>query len=74
MKEFTCIVCGTKGFDRSFSETKMFCSKKCKRKHMASFLTQCKYNDAVLCERQKCNNCGWNPEVDKRRKEMLGNG
>lgn len=74
MKEFTCIVCGARGFDRSLSENKMYCSKKCRNKHSASLLTQCKYNDAILCERQKCRSCGWNPEVEKRRKEKLGNG
>lgn len=31
--------------------------------------TICKYVDAVLCRptQKRCDTCGWNPEVSKRR-------
>lgn len=29
----------------------------------------CKYNMAVSCTDHKCENCGWNPEVDEARRE-----
>jgi hypothetical protein len=32
---------------------------------------KCKYNPFVNCddEYKKCHKCGWNPDVDKKRKE-----
>lgn len=75
MREFTCIVCGTKGIDTSSQGAKLFCSRRCKDKHRselrAESLIPCKFNESVLCDRQKCSTCGWNPEVEKRRKEKL---
>lgn len=33
---------------------------------------KCDFNDYVECERKKCSECGWNPEVAKARmKEIL---
>ena len=78
MREFTCIVCGKKGIDRSNSHDKKFCSKKCSRRNW--YLTHlddqpekqdCKYNEGVSCFDGKCEKCGWNPEVAKRRSEFL---
>lgn len=78
MREFTCIVCGTKGIDTSVSGCKIFCSRRCREIHRskvrAENLIPCQYNDGVICDRQKCSTCGWNPKVEKRRKEKLGNG
>ena len=74
MREFTCIVCGTKGIDRTANGNKLYCSQRCYEKHRSSLLAPCKFNDGVNCERQKCGNCGWNPDVAKRRKEKILNG
>lgn len=74
MREFTCIICGKVGIDRSVTGNKLYCSKKCRDKYVASLLIPCKFNAGVYCERQKCSSCGWNPDVAKRRKEKLFNG
>jgi hypothetical protein len=35
----------------------------------------CKLNKAVDCTEQKCENCGWNPDVaEKRIDELVKNG
>jgi asparagine synthetase B (glutamine-hydrolysing) len=31
----------------------------------------CPHNTEVLCNKQKCASCGWNPEVEMKRKKML---
>jgi hypothetical protein len=31
--------------------------------------TSCPHNDALICERKQCGNCGWHPAVAKRRLE-----
>ena len=28
----------------------------------------CQYNIEVICEREECHRCGWNPDVEKARK------
>ena len=71
MREFTCVVCGAKGIDRSRTGTKIYCSEKCREKHRADNLTTCKYNVGVCCAVRRCSACGWNPEVEKRRKQKL---
>ena len=39
----------------------------------ASYIKQtvCPYNDACRCDVKKCNNCGWNPTVAKRRLDKI---
>ena len=32
---------------------------------------QCDYQEFVECERKKCSECGWNPEVAKARLEAI---
>lgn len=33
---------------------------------------ECKYNSQVDCSgEQRCKKCGWNPEVDKKRKSKI---
>lgn len=75
MREFTCIVCGTKGSDTSPQGAKMFCSRKCTDIHRAAVRAEsfipCKFNEGVMCDRMKCKSCGWNPDVAKRRKDEL---
>jgi hypothetical protein len=32
----------------------------------------CKYNLGIGCdEYEKCGNCGWNPEVNEKRRDLL---
>ena len=58
----------------------IFCSERCNaahRRHRKKLCVdlpeerQCVFNQGVLCEDNKCENCGWNPAVEKRRKEAL---
>ena len=77
MKEFTCIVCGKKGIDASYNGRK-FCSAKCRNRYryfperkVNRAIPACRYNAGVDCEQQECAGCGWNPEEEKRRKEIL---
>ena len=36
------------------------------------FEDSCRFWDYVMCpERDKCEKCGWNPEVQKKRAEKL---
>ena len=76
MREFNCIVCGTKAIDRSHSQSKVFCSLDCKNQHwrMTHALREdnwqrCVFNDGVACDLHRCGRCGWNPTVAKRRLE-----
>ncbi len=76
MREFTCVVCGTKVIDTSRTQNRMFCSKLCsnryyEKKRSKPIEAVCKYNDGVLCANHKCDRCGWNPVVEKARKEKL---
>ena len=73
MREFTCIVCGKKGIDRSNKNTQKYCSKECANKARYGKREEkpCLYNEGVACSAQKCSKCGWNPEVEKKRKEKL---
>ena len=76
MREYTCVVCGEKGIDRSPGQNRKFCSKECQmrywnRKRDGYSDECCKYNDGVACTDGKCNNCGWNPAVAKKRSEAL---
>lgn len=56
-----------------------YCSKACSqaayyRRHSKLVLAKeclCFYNDEVLCTNKECENCGWNPVVERRRKEAL---
>ena len=79
MREFTCVVCGAKGIDKSARQDKKYCGKDCANK-ARSFkrgnLIETAYlnNNGVLCGSPNCDRCGWNPAVERLRKEMLNNG
>lgn len=32
---------------------------------------KCNFNDYVECEKKKCSECGWNPEVAPARLETI---
>ena len=69
---FKCVECGKLCLDTSRKKNRRFCSDTCshafyqKKYHTA---TPCQYNDGVLCEKQVCHRCGWNPEVSQKRME-----
>ena len=76
MREFTCVVCGAKVTDNSPTQNRKFCSTKCQyryyeRTRIKPTESECKYNSGVLCACKKCDKCGWNPKVEKARKEKL---
>ena len=81
-REFTCIVCGAKDIDRSRTGTKKFCSGTCahhyyRRTHGigTEFKSpSCIYNNWVICCNRSCGSCGWNPEVETKRKQALAYG
>lgn len=42
---------------------------------MAEFVTGCPYRSGLRCFKSAaCENCGWNPEVEKKRLECLYSG
>ncbi len=76
MREYTCIVCGVKGIDRSPLQNKKHCSIECANrarygKTYRSDGADCKFNQGVGCSAHTCENCGWNPKVEKIRKERI---
>lgn len=38
----------------------------------SSYARICPHNEGVLCESMKCVKCGWNPKVEKARRERNG--
>lgn len=79
MREFNCVYCGRKAEDWGLLQNKIYCSDSCcqkayqrrKRKEAKEVVMSCKYNEEVNCDGMNCENCGWNPEVERRRKESL---
>ena len=79
MREFTCIVCGEKGVDKSPGQDRKFCSLNCSAIHwrkargigLNDERPPCLYNEGVVCTNPKCSSCGWNPEVAKKRMEAV---
>ena len=77
MREFTCIVCGATGIDRSHTQNKQFCCKTCADAYWRvnhgignDNWERCQFNEGVVCSNHKCSKCGWNPEVAKKRMEV----
>lgn len=75
MREFNCVVCGKKTIDKTTLGNGKCCSKECRLVYARAKLGHgdipCKFNEGVLCGVQQCENCGWNPEVEARRKEAI---
>lgn len=79
---FTCAACGKQAVDMSMGQNKRFCSKHCKniayemnrKMRRESMGSCCIHNKEIQCFAHKCSNCGWNPNVETRRKEALGYG
>ena len=76
-REFICCVCGGKGIDKGSRQCAKYCSTKCRNKDYKRIIeleNPCKHNKGVICDDQKCDGCGWNPEVQKARKEKIMEG
>ena len=81
-KEITCAICGKKTTDRSTNHTRLYCSPHCNRQ--ALFIRRgmgpkmpafsCIHNKYIECQIHKCSTCGWNPEVEQKRKEAFAYG
>lgn len=77
MREIKCLNCGKKVIDRSSTQCRKFCSKRCasgfnhRKGYYQANDTPCLYNDGVVCMDHKCDNCGWNPAVAKKREEKI---
>ena len=80
-KILVCPIC-----DKEFVETRpgrKYCSRRCaniaanriKRERATKKRgMDCPYNNALVCSDRKCESCGWNPDVAKRRSECYGHG
>lgn len=82
-REFTCLNCGIKALDMSRTKNKKFCSMHCNQTYHykkrqgkldVDLARPCLYNRQVQCDSFRCGTCGWNPKVEKKRKEALGCG
>ncbi len=75
MRVFACVVCGKRDTDRSGLQNKKYCSEECAKKAQYGKRVRvemdCKFNRGVGCVVQNCENCGWNPKVEKIRKARL---
>jgi hypothetical protein len=63
----TCLFCG-KVFETQFGAS--CCSKRCWERARRQTWT-CPHNEHLVCRTKDCHRCGWNPEVEARRKRML---
>lgn len=76
MKEFICEYCGKKAISTKHGgKDQKYCSKECREKAVLQRGgwggERCPHNPEVLCTVPDCDKCGWNPEVEKKRKEAL---
>lgn len=77
MRVIKCEHCGKATVDNGHKQNKRFCSKNCCTAHryaikgIATNKNPCKYNKGVVCEDYACENCGWNPLVDEKRKRAI---
>lgn len=76
MKYFTCICCGNVEVSTiRGNRTQKYCSPECEKKvrdwRLGVGEGTCLYNDGVVCSIRLCHLCGWNPEIEKIRKESL---
>ena len=76
-----CVICG-KEFAKTRSDKK-YCTRLCamssagkaarerQKYEIADCGTDCPFNMALICYVRKCANCGWNPDVEKKRMARL---
>ena len=77
-REIYCAECGKKVIDKSIRQNQKYCGDTCnkraylRRKGMLKETEfPCKYNDGVVCDARSCYGCGWHPDEEKKRKELL---
>lgn len=78
-REIICIVCGKKIVDRRIYRNRKYCSETCayhgyrKMHGIGREITtpSCIHNQAIACESHRCSRCGWNPEVEQKRKAAM---
>lgn len=83
MAEFKCVICGKKFTGANVSRDYLCCSLSCaavyRNRKRAGYdpvldwkkegnLWVCPYHVGIGCKTRNCKTCGWNPEVEKRRK------
>lgn len=78
MKMITCQLCGKSvPYDRYRTK---FCSKDCYNKFRVMLVanginawqqTLCRHNEGVACKESKCDTCGWNPAVSRKRTKCM---
>ncbi len=73
---YTCRNCGKVGFS---TYPRDFCGVRCNKTYLQRKYrdqrTYCPHNAYVVCDdKTKCATCGWNPDVEKARKEHLTHG
>ena len=80
MYEYTCVNCGKVVKVQRKWQLKTFCSKSCAvaYRYKVKYEQQggsCIYHPVgVICYRQECSKCGWNPEVAQARLEKIMEG
>lgn len=74
-REYNCIVCGQKCVDRGCRQDAKYCGEKCRNKARRLKIHEgrvaapvCPFNEGVDCFKKDCSNCGWNPDVEKKRR------
>ena len=73
MMEVKCLVCHKRAMNNG--NNGRYCSVECREAaRRASYGwgdIRCQFNDYVNCGVQECEKCGWNPEVEQKRKEAI---
>ena len=73
MKRLTCAVCNREFLTDAFNGR--YCSIECRYDARCAQYGWgkkcCKFNDYVNCGVHGCEKCGWNPEVEQKRKEAI---
>ena len=69
----TCHVCGKSAIVDG--NNGRYCSVACRKAAKSASYgwgeIRCKFNDYVNCGVHECDKCGWNPEVEQKRKEAI---
>lgn len=72
MREYICRNCKKKFLsDREKKYCSARCNKTYKQREYRESLFACRFNEAVFCSQLQCETCGWNPEVEKKRREKV---
>lgn len=84
MAEFICEYCGETFTGGNVSHKYRFCSRDCAAAWRANTYDGtldwkfenskwlCPYNEGCACRNRVCINCGWHPQVAKKRRKEIG--